>query len=255
MRFWIENQNWRKELINSMTRLAFEGWVDILDDFEDAGLHPDLTFRLLYRKDGEEFVIYHPFGEVRMRKDSKLPDLMDDITFAYLTSRRRISELPLTEAIALYSEPFRLQAVMECWFDQRIPARKEFNDALSFAWLSSKHLNMPAILHWTGGDDGIFAVEDLLEVFKDNAIVTNDGNIDVPREPIDVFSAGWPSTISWYSSPGDAKANLPGDLDDGPHTMFSATASPDAILAMFNTDSALEFVLDPDLLTDIKPVA
>ena len=96
-------------MINSMTRLALEGWGDILDDFEDAGLHPDLTFRLLYRKDGEEFVIYHPFGEVRMRKESKLPELMDDITFAYLTSRRRISELPLTEAIVLYSEPFRLQ--------------------------------------------------------------------------------------------------------------------------------------------------
>ena len=121
-------------MIDSMTQLAFEGWGEILDDFEDAGLHPDLTFRLLYRKDGEEFVIYHPFGEVRMRKDSKLPDLMDDITFAYLTSRRRISELPLTEAIALYSEPFRLQAVMECWFDQRRRGRVCY---LSSVWGSS----------------------------------------------------------------------------------------------------------------------
>ena len=233
----------------SMTKLALEGTLEPLEELEKAGLHPDLTYRLLYRKEGDEFVIIHPFGEVRLRKDSDLKGLVDEMNISHLTSLRKVANLPLAEAIGLYSEPFRLQSVMEFWLNQRNSAGQGFNEALASAWLSSRHLNMPAILPWTGGDEGVFDVEDLMELFKDNAIVTNDGDIEVPAERITVFSAGWPSTISWYPSPEEAMAHLPEDMDDGSITLFSAIVPPTAILAIFRLAATNEYIVDPSLIT------
>ena len=41
-------------MIYSVMSLSFDLIVAVLGEFEDAGLHPDILDRLLYRKDGDE---------------------------------------------------------------------------------------------------------------------------------------------------------------------------------------------------------
>ena len=243
-------------MIYSVMSLSFDLIVAVLGEFEDAGLHPDILDRLLYRKDGDEYILFHPHGEARLARNSNLTEVVDNMTIDHLSFPRRVANLQLSEAITLYPEPFRMQMVLEWWFDERgVPPSPEFSAAISCAWLSSRDLDFPDQLGCTGNDVGWFCVEDIVRMFRDNAVVTNGDDVEFPPDPIVVYSAAGPDALPWYTSPSAARSQLPHYLDDGTGKVYSATAPPEAILGMFRVASTDEFVVDPGLLTDLIVVA
>ena len=242
-------------MIYSVRSLSLDQIVAVFIEFEDAGLHPDILDRLLYRKDGDEYTLFHPHGEARLQRNSDLTEVVDNMTIDHLSFPRRVANLTWSDAIKLYPEPFRMQMVLEWWFEERVPPSPEFTAAISCAWLSSRELDFPDQLGWTASDIGTFFVQDIVELFRDNAVVTNGDDVDVPPDPIVVYSAAGPYVLPWYTSPSAARSQLPHYLDDGTGKVYSATAPPEAILGMFRVASTDEVVVDPDLLTDPIVVA
>ncbi len=106
-------------MIYSVRSLSLDQIVAVFIEFEDAGLHPDILDRLLYRKDGDEYTLFHPHGEARLARNSVLTEVADNMTIDHLSFPRRVANLQLSEAIKLYPEPFRMQMVLEWWFDER----------------------------------------------------------------------------------------------------------------------------------------
>ena len=144
------------------------------------------------------------------------------------------------DGLAIYTNPFRLQIVMEWWRSGVVPVGPDLQKALSHAWILCEQddtLDNPVIA-------------EIIECFRACGFTVDANEIQAPQEPLKVYRGGLPHGIAWSTEFSVAKWFAerclgPGRLA-GP--IYEAIAPPEAVLARFQSRNESEVVVDPRLM-------
>ena len=210
-----------------------------------AGLDRELEQHLILWCHSGLIDLLHPLLEHSFpAADGSLEEWVAIANCQYRSRRDALATMQPPDGLAIYTNPFRLQIVMEWWRSGVVPVGPDLQKALSYAWILCEQddtLDNPVIA-------------EVIECFRACGFTVDANEIQAPQEPLKVYRGGLPHGIAWCTEFSVAKwfaerSLGPGRLAAGP--IYEAIATPEAVLARFQTRNESEVVVDPRLLQDV----
>lgn len=213
-------------------------------DLDAAGLDHELARDLILWSNSGVINLRHPLLEFSLPADDG--DLEEWVAMAndqYRSKRDLLATMSPPDGLVVYTNPFRLQVVIEWWRSGTVPVGPELQKALADAWVFFEQddtLDNPVIV-------------EIIECFRACGFTTDVSAIEAPQEPLKVYRGGLPHGIAWSTEFSVAKWFAERSIGPGrdAEPIFGATAPPEAVLARFWSREESEVVVEPRLLQDV----